>query len=85
MMEIRLTELHPGETGTITALEENGRGLSGRLQDLGFAANTPVTCLFAAPLGDPVAYRIREATIALRKTDAACLLVRLPEKTGGEL
>ena len=84
-MEIRLPELISGETGIITSITEDERGLCGRLRDLGFAEKTPVTCVRAAPLGDPVAYRIRGALIALRKKDAACILVRSSEKTGGEL
>lgn len=41
-----------------------------RLQDIGLIENTTVTCLFQSPLGDPRAYRIRGAVIALRKRDA---------------
>lgn len=41
-----------------------------RLQDIGLVENTTVTCLFQSPLGDPRAYRIRGAVIALRKRDA---------------
>ena len=85
MMEIRLTELLPGETGIIAYMKENDRGLSGRLRDLGFTENTPVTCVRTAPLGDPSAYRIRGTMIALRRTDAACLLIRPFGKTGGSL
>lgn len=85
MMEIRLTELHPGETGMITGIEENDRGLSGRLRDLGFTENTPVTCVRTAPLGDPSAYRIRGTMIALRRKDAVCLLICPYGKTGGSL
>ena len=82
MMEIRLTELRPGETGIITAIEEDGRGFSDRLRDLGFTENTPVACVRIAPLCDPAAYRIRGTLIALRKKDAACLFVH---PTGGKL
>lgn len=41
-----------------------------RLEDLGLIAGTEVTCLMVSPLGDPRAYRIRGAVIALRKEDA---------------
>jgi len=41
-----------------------------RLEDLGLIAGTEVTCLLASPLGDPRAYRIRGAVIALRSEDA---------------
>ncbi len=41
-----------------------------RLEDLGLIVGTAVTCLMVSPLGDPRAYRIRGATIALRAEDA---------------
>ena len=43
--------------------------------DLGLTHGARVRCLFAAPGGDPRAYRIRGAVIALRSEDAG--LVRL--------
>ncbi len=47
-----------------------------RLQDLGLIENTTVTCLFRSPLGDPTAYWIRGAVIALRKKDASNVLLK---------
>ena len=42
-----------------------------RLQDLGLVAGTRVTCIQRAAAGDPTAYLIRGAVIALRQADAA--------------
>lgn len=42
-----------------------------RLEDLGLVEGTEITCLMASPLGDPRAYQIRGAVIALRREDAA--------------
>lgn len=42
-----------------------------RLEDLGLTVGTEVTCLMTSPLGDPRAYEIRGAIIALRQRDAA--------------
>ena len=42
-----------------------------RLQDIGLIRGTAVVCLGKSPLGDPAAYRIRGATMALRGVDAA--------------
>ena len=39
--------------------------------DLGFTPGAGVTCLFAAPSGDPRAYMVRGSVIALRRADAA--------------
>ena len=41
-----------------------------RLQDLGLIPGTPVSCLARSPLGDPCAYQIRGAVVALRREDA---------------
>ena len=41
-----------------------------RLEDLGVVSGTRIVCLMRSPLGDPCAYLIRGAVIALRKKDA---------------
>ena len=41
-----------------------------RLTDLGLVPGTKVTCQARSPAGDPCAYLIRGALIALRRTDA---------------
>ncbi len=42
-----------------------------RLMDLGLTPGARVTCLFSAPSGDPRAYMVRGSVIALRREDAA--------------
>ncbi len=42
-----------------------------RLMELGFAPGGVVKRLFDAPFGDPRAYLVRDAIIALRNADAA--------------
>ena len=41
-----------------------------RLTDLGLVRGTRVTCILRSPAGDPCAYLIRGALIALRRADA---------------
>ena len=41
-----------------------------RLEDIGVVAGTRISCLMLSPLGDPRAYLIRGAVIALRSIDA---------------
>ena len=48
------------------------------LQDIGLVHGTVVKCLGASPLGDPSAYLIRGAVIALRSQDAAGVLLDGP-------
>ena len=50
----------------ITAPEDRRR----RLLELGFVPGAPVAALQAAPWGDPVAYGVCGAVIALRRADA---------------
>lgn len=46
-----------------------------RLLDLGLISNTEVEALQKSPSGDPTAYYIRGAVIALRSEDASGILV----------
>lgn len=46
-----------------------------RLRELGLIHGAPVVALYKNISGDPVAYAIRGATIALRNCDAANVLV----------
>jgi ferrous iron transport protein A len=46
-----------------------------RMLDLGLILDTVVEALLRSPAGDPVAYYIRGAVIALRSEEAAHILV----------
>ena len=46
-----------------------------RLLDIGLVENTEVECVGKSPLGDPCAYLIRGAVIAIRCEDGAKILV----------
>ncbi len=73
----RLNELRPGESAIVAGLETRGP-MRRRLLDLGLVENTRVECLGRSPGGDPSAYLIRGAVIALRGRDCAGILVRAP-------
>lgn len=77
-----LAELAPGETGRISLLSAQ-EPLGRRLTDLGLIPGTVVSCLGESPLGDPRAYRIRGAVIALRRKDQACIHLLDPVEGGG--
>ena len=53
----------------------SGMDLQRRLLDLGVVPGTPITAEFASPGGDPTAYRIRGALIALRRGQAGLIQV----------
>lgn len=64
-----LSALQDGQQARVTALHLSG-GMRRRVQDLGLVTGTRVTCVRRALSGDPIAYRIRGAVIALRRCDA---------------
>lgn len=71
-----LTALKPGETGEVVAISPACRGAERRrFMDLGILRGTKITAGFRSPGGDPVAYQIRGATIALRREQAALISV----------
>ena len=63
-----------GEQGTVAALTSSGIQRR-RMLDLGLISGTRVEALQRSPSGDPVAYFIRGAVIALRQEDAQQILV----------
>ena len=71
---IPLSRLPLGKTAPVRSLSA-GEPLKGRLLDLGFVPDSPVTPLYAAPLGDPRAYLVCDTVIALRQKDAATVAV----------
>lgn len=78
---LRLTDLAAGERGAVAGMSPLIRGLArSRLLDLGVVPGTVLEIDFASPAGDPVAYRIRGASIALRREQSDRILVRrVPE------
>lgn len=65
----QLNDLKPGQTASVSSLSVEGT-MRRRLQDMGLIEGTRVECIGISPLGDPAAYLIRGAVIALRKKDA---------------
>ncbi len=73
--ETRLADLKKGQTATVSGLSAEGP-MRRRLQDIGLILGTQVECVSVSPLGDPAAYLIRGAVVALRGRDAACISVK---------
>lgn len=69
-----LDHLHEGQLGKVHAIESAG-SMRRRLQDIGIIEGTEVQCLQKSFSGDPVAYLIRGAVIALRQEDSERILV----------
>ena len=71
-----LSDLSVGQTGVMRSVNATGM-VRNRLLDLGFLPGTKVTVVRRAPLGDPTAYRVRGAILALRHEDASLVAAEL--------
>lgn len=71
---LTLNRIPEGQTARVDNLLSTG-SMRRRLQDIGLIEGTRVECLQKSPSGDPVAYLIRGAVIALRSEDSSKILV----------
>ncbi len=71
---ISLNQLAPGQSAKVKELKTAG-SMRRRLLDLGLIAHTEVMCLGRSPLGDPSAYLIRGAVIAIRTKDSQNIII----------
>lgn len=72
--KIRLNQLKTGERGRVSELLP-AEDMKRRLQDIGFVDGAGVECIHESPLGDPKAYLIKGAVIAIRNEDAVKITV----------
>ncbi|NLV51155.1 MAG: ferrous iron transport protein A [Clostridiales bacterium] len=72
--KIPLSSLPIGKKAKVTDLLSDGQ-LRRRMLDLGVAGGTEIEPLFKSPSGDPVAYLVRGAVIALRSDASDKILV----------
>ena len=73
---IPLNELKVGQRGTVSQLLSD-TSMRRRLQDIGLIEGTKVECIQKSPSGDPIAFLIRGAVIALRTEDSSSVLLSL--------
>jgi len=70
-----LDMLKIGQAATVTKLFSTNTERR-RLLDLGILPGTKIENVMPSPLGDPVAYRIRSAVVALRREQAQLIEVQ---------
>ena len=80
VMQMRLCDLNVNNRAEVVEVSAEG-DIRRRFLDIGLIEGTEVECIGKIPSGDPSAYFIRGAAIAIRKKDASEVLVRL---LGGE-
>ena len=73
MIKLTLKDTTAGMKVRIDEVEESP--LKQRLMTMGLIPGTRVEILNSAPMGDPIAIRIRSYNLALRKDDAANIQV----------
>ena len=74
MYQSTLNNIPEGETVRVSQLLSTG-AMRRRMLDIGLIEGTDIECLKKSPGGDPIAYLIRGAVIALRSEDSSQILV----------
>ena len=71
-----LNELNPAEAAVVKELNTRG-SIRRRLLDIGLVKDTKIECVGKSPAGDPAAFLIRGAVIAIRSEDMKDIVVRI--------
>jgi ferrous iron transport protein A len=74
-MEKLLTELKPGDQGTVVGVK-GGRGMQSRLRSLGLVEGQTLRKLSALAWGGPVVVEVKRTQVAIGRGMAAKILVR---------
>ncbi len=69
-----LSDVKPRQKASVVSLESEG--ICRRLLDIGLTKGATVECIGKSPCGDPKAFLIRGAVIALRNDDAKKVIVK---------
>jgi len=72
---ISLDQLSPGQRGIVWRVGGK-QPIRRRFMEMGFVQGARILVERVAPLGDPVAYRVKRTHLSLRKADAAFILVK---------
>ena len=74
-----LADLSPGESAQVVGISPACQGSQRRrLLDLGVVRGTEIEAVFSSASGDPIAYSIRGALIALRREQATWIRIDVP-------
>ena len=72
---LKLSELAVGASAVVREMPKTGGAASLRLRELGVLPGVRILLARTAPLGDPVAIKVRGSVLTLRKSEAAHVLV----------
>lgn len=79
--ESTLNSLAVGERAQVLRLRTHG-SMRRRLLDIGLTEGAAVECVGCSPSGDPCAYLIRGAVIAIRSEDSRDVIIEKEESHG---
>ncbi len=71
---LTLDQLGPGQTATVARVGGLGR-IRRRIMDMGVTRGVEIKMLRAAPMGDPIEYRLRGYNLSLRRSEAQMIEV----------
>lgn len=74
---MKLADLTIGQNATISSLQGLDTQTRKKLMVMGLLPNTPVCLVRKAPMGDPLQVRVRDVSIALRKSTAQHIQVEV--------
>ena len=75
-MQKKLSELEPGEKGTIVKVQGSG-ALRRRLLDMGLIRGTDIEMVRKSPLGDPLEFLVKGYNLSLRKKECENVYVEV--------
>ncbi|WED24684.1 ferrous iron transport protein A [Vibrio sp. JC009] len=73
-MKMQLSELKPGDKGTILSHHAEG-AVRQRLLDLGLMPEVEIELVRFAPMGDPLEIRVGLTNVVIRATEAETVIV----------
>ncbi len=71
-----LDQLIPGQVATVMKVGGNGP-VRRRILEMGVTKGASIEMMKAAPLGDPVEYKVRGYNLSMRKTEARMIEVEI--------
>lgn len=76
---ISLREMEPGQRARIKEITATG-SIRRRLLDIGLVEGTEIKCVGKSPAGDPAAFSIRGAVIAIRSEDSSDVIAEITDE-----
>ena len=71
-----LADIEPGQSAVVRRIGSDD-GMKRRFMDIGLLEGTRIECIGKSPLGDPTAFLIRGAVIAIRSEDCRNISVTM--------